>query len=316
MTETRKIAVIGAGLMGHGIAQAFAQKGWAVGLFDLSEAILDRARQGVRENLETFVEMGWESQDGAARTLERIVPDMNLARVVKDAELVMEAAPEDLDLKRGLFKQIDKAAAPEALLASNTSMLPISDFGSEVADQGRLVITHWFNPPHIVPVVEVVCGRHTSEEARDRVFAILSEIGKTPVMVRREVPGFLVNRIQTAMFREVLALLEGGVASAEDIDKAIQGSFGLRLSVQGVLKTMDLAGLDLMLKGCSYLFGEIAANRDAPQILKDKVSLGDLGAKSGRGFFSYDRPAGGAGPSPARQRDRALLRMLKALQKS
>lgn len=313
MTERRKIAVIGSGLMGHGIAQAFAQKGWTVGLYDLSNAILDRAVQGVRENLATFVEMGLETESGAAQALARITPGTDLAAVTAGAELVMEAAPEDLDLKRGLFKQIDGAAPPGAILASNTSMLSISEFGSEVADQGRLVITHWFNPPHIVPVVEVVSGRHTREQTRDRVFDILDEIGKTPVMVRREVPGFLVNRIQTAMFREVLSLLESGVASAGDIDKAIQGSFGLRLSVQGVLKTMDLAGLDLMLKGCSYLFGEIASNTDAPQILKDKVSLGDLGVKSGRGFFSYDRPAGGGGGT-VQKRDKALLRILKALQ--
>ena len=312
MTGTRKIAVIGAGLMGHGIAQAFAQKGWSVGLFDLSDALLDRAVQGVRENLATFVEIGLESQSGAAQALGRITPSTDLAAAAQGAELVMEAAPEDLDLKRSLFKQIDDVAEPGAILASNTSMLPISDFGSEVADPGRLVITHWFNPPHIVPVVEVVSGRSTRDQTRDRVFAILEEIGKTPVVVRREVPGFLVNRIQTAMFREVLSLLESGVASAGDIDKAVQGSFGLRLSVQGVLRTMDLAGLDLMLKGCSYLFGEIASNTDAPQILKDKVSLGDLGAKSGRGFFSYDQAPGGAG-SPARERDKALLRILKAL---
>ncbi|MBU1154206.1 MAG: 3-hydroxyacyl-CoA dehydrogenase family protein [Proteobacteria bacterium] len=315
MPELKNITVVGAGLMGHGIAQAFAQHGLPVTLYDLSEELLAKAVASVKANLDTFVEMGLEPPEGAAQALERISTTTSLPSALQEADFVTEAAPENLELKQELFAQMDRHAPERAILASNTSMLSISRFGAEVRDQGRLIITHWFNPPHIVPVVEVVMGQGTSEQTKEAVFELLGGIGKTPVLVNKEIPGFLVNRIQTAMFREVLSLLEMGVASAEDIDRAISGSFGLRLSVQGVLKTMDLAGLDLMLKGCSYLFGHIAGGTEAPEVLRQKVAKGELGAKTGQGFFSYAEATLGAGDDPpGKTRDKALLTILKALQ--
>ncbi|MCF8041456.1 MAG: 3-hydroxyacyl-CoA dehydrogenase family protein [Desulfarculaceae bacterium] len=315
MPEINNITVVGAGLMGHGIAQAFAQKGLAVTLYDLGEDLLTKATASIEENLRTFVEMGLETPDGAARALERISTTTSLPSALESADLALEAAPEILELKQALFADMDRHAPEQAILASNTSMLSISRFGSEVRDPGRLIITHWFNPPHIVPVVEVVMGQGTRQQTKKAVCDLLSRIGKTPVLVNQEIPGFLVNRIQTAMFREVLSLLEMGVASAEDIDRAIMGSFGLRLSVQGVLKTMDLAGLDLMLKGCGYLFGHIAGGTEVPEVLREKVARGQLGAKSGQGFFSYaDAAPGAVDAPPGKARDKALLTILKALQ--
>lgn len=314
MTEINKIAVLGAGLMGHGIAQAFAQKGLAVALYDLGDELLARAMEHMAGNLETFVEMGLETAASAKQAQERITPHTDLAQAVRDADLVVEAVPEDMRLKRDLFAQMQRHAPAHAIFASNTSMLSISDFGSEVQDQGRLIITHWFNPPHIVPVVEVVLAQGTSDQTRENIFELLTRIGKTPVLVQKEIPGFLVNRIQTAMFREVISLLEQGVASAKDIDRAIMGSFGLRLSVQGVLKTMDLAGLDLMLKGCGYLFKHIDSGTEPPALLQEKVDRKELGAGNGQGFFSYPAsPDGKQGDSPAKARDRQLLTVLKAL---
>lgn len=315
MPELKNITVVGAGLMGHGIAQAFAQKGLAVTLYDLGEELLTKATASIAENLGTFVEMGLETPEGAAKALERISTTTSLPLALESADLALEAAPENLELKQALFADMDRHAPEHAILASNTSMLSISRFGSEVRDPGRLIITHWFNPPHIVPVVEVVMGQGTRQQTKEAVFELLGRIGKTPVLVNQEIPGFLVNRIQTAMFREVLSLLEMGVASAEDIDRAIMGSFGLRLSVQGVLKTMDLAGLDLMLKGCGYLFGHIAGGSEAPEVLRQKVARGELGAKTGQGFFSYGKTIPGAGDAPpGKARDKALLTILKALQ--
>ncbi|BEQ15906.1 3-hydroxyacyl-CoA dehydrogenase family protein [Desulfoferula mesophila] len=316
MSAIKHITVVGAGLMGHGIAQAFAQKGLEVCLYDLGQDLLAQAVASIKENLGTFVEMGLETPEGAARALGRISTFTDLPRALEKAEFVTEAAPENLELKQELFGLMDRHAPEGAILASNTSMLSISRFGSQVRDPGRLIITHWFNPPHIVPVVEVVLGQGTSERTKQATFELLKCIGKTPVLVNQEIPGFLVNRIQTAMFREVLSLLEMGVASAEDIDRAIAGSFGLRLSVQGVLKTMDLAGLDLMLKGCSYLFGHIAGGSEAPEVLRQKVEQGELGVKTGQGFFRYDQEGSGAGgASPDKMRDRALLKVLKAISK-
>lgn len=314
MQKIQNVAVIGAGIMGHGIAQVFANKGFSVNLYDLNQGLLDRALAEIAENLRTLVEMGMETRGNVKLTISRVIPVTNFEKAVADADLVIEAVTEDLEIKRDLYARIDQYAPKKAILASNTSMLSISNFGSEVKNPSRLIITHWFNPPHIVPVVEVVLADHTSDETLQNIFKLLTCIGKTPILVRKEIPGFLVNRIQTAMFREVLSLLEMGVASAEDIDKAVMGSFGLRLSVQGILKTMDLAGLDLMLKGCSHLFKKINSSKEEPKILSKIVLQGNLGVKTGRGFFSYkDASQCSNGISPTEERDRALLSVLKVL---
>ncbi len=307
------MAVIGAGLMGHGIAQVFARSGSPVALYDVGEDLLHQALRNIQRNLETFVGEGLETREGAEGVLSRVRPVPDLREAVRDADLVVEAAPEDPGLKKELFTRLDAAAPEGAVLASNTSMLSISEFGSACRRGDRLVVTHWFNPPHIVPVVEVVAGDRTSDETVERTVALLKAAGKEPVRVRREIPGFLVNRIQTAMFREVLALLEQGVASAEDIDTAIKGSFGLRLGVVGVLETMDMAGLDLMLKGTTHLYRYIESRNQPQRILEEKVAQGELGVKTGKGFYNYDaRKAHDDSRDPVEARDRKLLRLLKA----
>lgn len=300
--------------MGHGIAQTFAQKGYLVSVYDLNKDILDQAFHNIKSNLDTFVEVGLENEVRVGEILSHLTMTTELDHAVGDADFVIEAAPEDLDLKRDLFKDIDKYTPDHTILASNTSMLPISEFGSQAVKKDKLIITHWFNPPHIVPVVEVVLGNETSEETFQRTFQVLNKIGKQPVRVLKEIPGFLVNRIQTAMFREVLSLLEQKVASPEDLDNAVRGSFGFRLGVVGVLETMDMAGLDLMYKGTKHLYKFIDNSVEPQSVLKEKIDKGELGLKTGKGFFSY-----GSGPSSEqsdlklKKRDKKLLEILKAL---
>ena len=304
------VAVIGAGLMGHGIAQAFAQKGFRITLYDLSDHILEESLKKIESNLSVFAELGLIEQQTIQETFSRIEINTDLKDTVKKADFVIEAVPEDLELKRKVFKDIDRNTPDHTILASNTSMLQISEFGSEVLKKDKLIITHWFNPPYIVPVVEIVMGQKTSENTYQNTHSLLKKIGKKPIKVQKEIPGFLINRIQTAMFREVLSLLEKGIASAEDIDEAIKGSFGLRLSVIGVLETMDMAGLDLMFKGTKYLFNFIENSTEPPKILKEKVEKGELGIKTGKGFFTY----GDAISSQKTQyRDKKLLKILKEL---
>ena len=300
--------------MGHGIAQTFAQKGYLVSVYDLNKDILDQAFHNIKSNLDTFVDVGLENEAMIGEILSHLTMTTELDHAVGDADFVIEAAPEDLDLKRDLFKDIDKYTPDYTILASNTSMLPISEFGSQAEKKDKLIITHWFNPPHIVPVVEVVLGKETSEETFQITFQVLNKIGKQPVRVLKEIPGFLVNRIQTAMFREVLSLLEQKVASPEDLDKAVRGSFGFRLGVVGVLETMDMAGLDLMYKGTKHLYKFIDNSVEPQSVLKEKIDKGELGLKTGKGFFSY-----GSGPSSEqsdlklKKRDKKLLEILKAL---
>ncbi len=314
MGELMKVAVIGAGIMGHGIAQNFARYGYKTCLYDINGDILKRAYENIRSSLETFVAAGMEKAEAVDGILSRISLTTSMSEAVEGADFIMEAAPEDFDLKTEIFKKIDAHAHERAILASNTSMLSISGFGRGVKKKENLIITHWFNPPHIVPVVEIVMGDHTSPETFTRTRDLLSSIGKEPVKVQKEIPGFLVNRIQTAMFREVLSLLEQGVASPKDLDTAVKGSFGFRLGVIGVLETMDLAGLDLMYKGTKHLYPKIDRSLEPQGVLSEKVENGDFGAKTGKGFFSYDTANGSADvDSSIKKRDEMLLRMLKLL---
>ncbi len=314
LIESGRMAVVGAGLMGHGIAQVFARAGCIVGLYDVDQGALEQAIRSIRSNLKTFVEEGLIRDPEVESILSRIHPTLDLQEAVRGVDFVVEAAPEDMEVKRDLFRRIGEAAPAHAVLASNTSMLPISRFGTDAAGKDRQVITHWFNPPHIVPVVEVVRGEETSEKTLRLTIDLLEAVGKTAVRVEKEIPGFLVNRIQTAMFREVLSLLEQDVASVEDLDKAVKGSFGLRLGVIGVLETMDMAGLDLMLKGTSHLYRFIDNAREPQNVLLKKVENGDLGIKTGRGFYNYGLAEQGGSIDNIKERDRKLLRLLSALE--
>jgi 3-hydroxybutyryl-CoA dehydrogenase len=310
-----RTAVIGAGLMGHGIAQIFAQKGYTVTLYDLHPSILEKALVQIRSNLDTFVEAGLEAEGRVEKVLSNIRLSIDLQDAVKGCQFITEAVPENLTLKTDLFEKLDRFCFPETILASNTSTLPISEFGKKVRQKDRLVITHWFNPPHIIPAVEVVRGAATSQQVFDFTFHLMKKLGKKPIRILREVPGFLINRVQTAMFREILSLLEQGVAEAEDIDSGVRGSFGLRLAVQGPLTTSDMGGLDLWCKGMNYLYPFLDRSTEVQKILKEKVERGEIGLKAGKGFFQYDHQEASALSTQSKERDKKLLCLLKTLSK-
>jgi len=297
--------------MGHGIGQNFAQKGYSVILYDLNHSILERALVQIRSNIETFVEMGLERKENIEKVLSRIRISVDLQEVAKEAHVVIEAAPEDLVLKMNLFETLDQYCLEDAILASNTSTLPISEIGKKVTRKERLVITHWFNPPHIVPTVEVVPGERTSLEVTETTLGLLRKIGKKPIKILKEIPGFLINRIQTAMLREILSLLERGVATPEDIDAGVKGSFGFRLAVLGPLQTMDMGGLDLMYRGMRYLYPLIDRSVDVQKILREKVERDELGLKTGKGFFQYEQEEALALARHSKERDKKLLHLLK-----
>ncbi len=310
VAHIRRTAVIGAGLMGHAIAQVFAENGCSVSLYDISDTLLAKALERIRSNLKLPVELGLEGEGFVEEVLSKISVTTDLAEAVRDAQFITEAVPEDLRLKIDVFKKLDDLAHDPAVLATNTSTLPITDISRGLGKRDKVIITHWFNPPHLVPVVEVVKGESTSEETFNVTFQFLKEMGKEPVHVLRQVPGFLVNRIQTAMFREVVALLEENVASAEDIDKAVRGSFGLRLATMGPLAVVDLGGVDLWYKGAMSLYPSLDASREPRKIWTDMVEKGLLGEKTGKGFFAYEP---GSIPGIIRERDTKLLTLLRIL---
>jgi 3-hydroxybutyryl-CoA dehydrogenase len=308
-----RVAVIGAGLMGHGIAQSFAQKDYPVTLYDLHLSILEKALTQIRGNLDLFAEAGLEDKERVDRIISSIRVSTHLEEAVAGARFVIEAAPEDLKLKMSLFEALDELCSNETILASNTSTLPISEFGKNVKGKERLVITHWFNPPHLIPTVEVVRGEETSEEVFQASFRLMQKIGKKPIRVLKQIPGFLINRIQSAMYREILSLLEQGVAEPEDMDAGVTGSFGIRLAVIGPLVTMDMAGLDVLYHGMKYLFPFLDRSTEVQKILETKIEKGELGLKTGKGFFQYEREEASALSRHSKDRDRKLLLLLKTL---
>jgi len=312
LSDVRNISVMGSGIMGHGIGLTFALGGYEVILNDLSGELLNKAVEQIKKHLETLIEFGITTPEAAQKALSRIRTETDSRSAVRHADIVVEALPEVMDLKKRAFKELDDSCPSHTLIASNTSGLSLTETASETKRQrqSQAVIAHWWNPPYIIPVVEIVRGRYTSDQTADLIFRLLVAIGKKPVKVLKEAPGFLGNRMQFALYREALACLRDGIASAEDIDLAVKGTFGFRLPTIGPLETSDLGGLDTFLNISEYLFKEIDRSTEAPEILRQKVKTGKLGVKTGEGFYPYP---GEKAQEKIKGTARQLLQRLKCL---
>jgi 3-hydroxybutyryl-CoA dehydrogenase len=279
MTDVRRAAVIGGGLMGHGIAQVLAGAGLLVAVYEPDPGVLASVPERIRANLAA---LGLDTSPAGAIELYA-----ELGPAARDAGVVIEAAPEDLPVKQELFAMLDALAAPDAILASNTSVISIGEIGARVRHRERVVGTHWWNPPYLVPLVEVVQAEHTSDATVERTMAFLTELGKTPVRVRKDVPGFVGNRLQHALWREAAALVDQGICDAETVDTVVKQSFGLRLPVLGPLENADLVGLDLTLAIHEHVLPFLDRTSGPAPILRAMVERGDLGMKTGRGFHRW-----------------------------
>jgi 3-hydroxybutyryl-CoA dehydrogenase len=297
--------------MGHSLAQVFAQGGYAVRLADISETVLSKAQRLIAANLKTLAEAGSLPEKVIPATLDRIRTTTRLEEAGQDADFVIEAVVEDITTKKDLFKTLDRVCPGHAILASNTSYLNIFEF-VETARPEKVLITHWFAPPHIVPLVEIVCGPQTSLETAGTIRDLMLQLGKKPIVIRKFLPGFIANRLQSALTQEVLFLIDNGYATAEDIDQAAKNSFALRTPILGLVKRFDFAGLDLTRK--------ILENRQyRPPVLIDRspsvdrlVAEGRLGVKAGRGFFDYGNRTT---EEITKERDVKLLRLREFLEK-
>ena len=310
LEDIRNISVIGAGIMGHGIALTYAMSGYQVRLNDISNSILKKALHFIRTDLGTLAENGFISREEIDSTLSRITTTINLGKAVFDTDFVTEAVVEDIEVKKKLFNQLDVLCPPRTILASNSSSLLISDFASGTERQDRIILTHWFNPPHIVPIVEIIKGQKTANETVNLVYALLKKAGKLPIRISKEIPGYLVNRIQMAMMREAWDLWEQGIASSEDIDLAVKGSLGFRLASIGPLLTSDLGGLDTWYRIAKYLLPLISDSQEPPMIIRKMVEAGELGMKTGKGIFNYSLDEW---DRITKQRDRDFLERFKML---
>ncbi len=274
-----RIGIIGAGLMGHGIAQVFALHGHAVAVHDSSAAALAALHERVRANLRDL------GQEPAAA--ERIRPCTELADAVRTADVVFEAGPENLEIKQQLFRQIEDAAPEQALLASNTSVIPIGRIMAGLRLKGRALGTHWWNPPYLVPLVEVIRTADTAPASLQAMSDLLTAVGKTPVRVNKDVPGFVGNRLQHALWREAIALVQNGVCDAETVDTVVKASFGRRLAVLGPLENADLVGTDLTLAIHENVLPDLDRSAGPLPYLRQLVDSGRLGMKSGEGFRQW-----------------------------
>ena len=314
LEDIKNITVLGSGIMGHGIAQSFLMGGYEVVLFDISEPILATARAHVKKNLELFIKSGIIKEEEIEACMGKLSTTTDLEKAVCEADFIVEAVPEDLNLKQGLFEKIESFCSSTAIIASNTSSLTLKEIGERVKHKSRLVVTHWFNPPHIVPTVEVVKTEDTSDETADVAYALMEKIKKSPVLVNWEIPGFIVNRIQIAMVREVLNLYKMGVASAADIDRAVKGSMGFRLASIGPLLTIDLGGVKLWRSVCANLLPQIESATTTPASLEDLIAEGHDGIKSGKGFYDYSVDFSEDDlDKVVKQRDQEFLNRLKNL---
>ena len=271
-----RVAVIGAGLMGHGIAQVFASGGLAVSVYDPAPASLAALHERIRGNLRDL------GEDEAAAERVTAVPD--LAEAVREADFVVEAALENLAVKRELFAAIEAACPLQAILASNTSVIPITEIMGGLRDRSRALGTHWWNPPFLVPLVEVIGTEWTASEAVARTMALHKALGKVPVHVKRDVPGFVGNRLQHALWREAISLVENDICDAETVDLVVKNSFGRRLGVLGPIENADLVGTDLTLAIHQTVLGAIDSRPAPSPFLEKLVAEGRLGMKSGEGF--------------------------------
>ena len=281
------VAVVGAGTMGPGMSAVFASHGFDVRLADIKPDVLERAKATVEVVYKTLIGGGLLSAADADAGRGRLRYTTDVREAVRGAGFVVEAIPERLGLKQQFFAEAEREVSPEAILASNTSGIPITKLGEAVARPERVVGMHWSNPPHLIPVVEVIRGERTSQATVDATRRIVERVGMIPVVVRRDVPGFVENRILYAIMREALHLLEEGIASAEDIDTITRWGIGYKLAVIGPLELLDVAGLDIYDSVASYLNADLSRRADVSPLIKRKVEAGELGIKTGRGLFEY-----------------------------
>ncbi|AIT81846.1 3-hydroxyacyl-CoA dehydrogenase family protein [Novosphingobium pentaromativorans] len=278
MTKQR-IAVIGGGLMGAGIAQVFAAAGHDVWVQEPDDAVRDTVVSRIRAGLRRL------GDDPASA--DRVLVTSSLTEAVEKADFVTEAAPEKLWIKRTIFSALEQAAPAHAILASNTSVMPIGSIVAGLGSAGRMLGTHWWNPPTLVPLVEVIQGPQTSDGTVDETMRLLASVGKKPAHVKKDVAGFVANRLQHALWREAIGMVADGICDARTVDDCVKNSFGLRLAVLGPLENADLVGIDLTRDIHRTIIPEL--NRDAApnSLLDDLIGAGRLGFKTGEGFQQW-----------------------------
>jgi 3-hydroxybutyryl-CoA dehydrogenase len=308
MPKFEQIAIVGAGLMGHALALDFALHGQAVQITDAEPGRLADLSERLRADLQPFIAAGMLDAPTAGETLERIQPVEAMAEAVGQATYIVEAITEQLTAKQQLFQRLETMAPADTIFASNTSGLRATELATHLAHPERLIVAHYFNPPYLLPPVEIVPGERTAAETTEATCALLRSIGKRPVVLKREVPGFIANRLQAALLREAIHLVTTGVADVADIDTIISGAVGRRLTTMGPFQVLDFAGVDVWSQIGEYLFADLDCTAGAETFLRRLVEAGRPGAKAGAGVYAWSPEAKA---EMLAQRDRELMHCLQ-----
>jgi 3-hydroxybutyryl-CoA dehydrogenase len=283
----RNITVFGPGMMGSGIAQVFAGNEELKVTIFIREKFEYECMDKIKSNLQVLKENGVITEEKIKGILDRISLTEDLQEAVKDADFIVECIPENMELKQDLFKRLEPICKDTTIFATNTSVMSITEISEKVKDKSRLVGTHFWNPPYLIPLVEVIKSDYTSDEVMDKTMELLKKVEKHPIRVNKDVPGFVANRLQHALWREAISIVERGIADAATVDEAIKYSFGLRLPVLGPMENSDMVGTDLTLSIHSYILKHLENSTEPSPILKEKVEAGDLGFKTGKGFQEW-----------------------------
>ncbi len=309
MEDIRRILVVGAGTMGHGIAQNFAQGGYEVSLYSRTAETLKRATALIQSSLEAMVQENIIAKEQVPNILKRIKMTQSLEEAAQDADIAFETVVEKREDKIDIFEKLDRLCPPKTLLASNTTALNVFDF-VKTSRPGKVLIGHWYTPPQIIPLVDVVKGPETSEETVQTMVAVLKKIGKTPLLLRKFISGYLVSRWQIATLRDILYLLDNDIVTPEELDTAAKAGWAIRMMVVGLIQRIDFGGLDLSLKSLDnpYVRSQMTPQDYKPTKIYDLVKQGRLGVKTGAGFYDY---GGKSEAEVCYERDIKLLKMLK-----
>ena len=305
--KIRKVGIAGAGIMGSAIAQYFAQQGLDVMAYDMLPAALEKIEQNVKQNQQGLIEHGELTAEQADAACRRIRTTVSLEDFA-DVDLVIEAIIEKMEIKQEFFRQLETICRPDAIFATNTSSLSVNGICEKMTTKERFIGANWWTPAHIVPLIEMVRADATSDETAERLYDFFESVGKKPVVINREVKGFVGNRIQFAVMREAMNIVESGYASMEDVDRVLHYGLGLRYAVMGPFRTADFGGVDTFCHISETLFSDLSNREDANELIRELCEAGKYGIKTGEGFYSYTPEEIRDG---IRQRDEQLLDILK-----
>jgi len=282
--DIKKITLLGAGMIGNGLALHFAKAGYEVNLYSRTQQTIDKAIESTRANLSLLLQKQAGSNE-IEKIVGRIKTTTDLKKSIADSPIIIESVAENLKIKQDLFKELDEICPRETILATNTSVISITEIASKSKNRNRILGTHFWFPPYLIPLVEVIKGKDTSDEVMELTYQFMKKAGKHPIRCMKDVPGFVANRLQHALWREAISIVEHDIADAATVDEAIKNSIGIRLAVLGPVENADMAGLDLTLAIHNTVLKDLEASPNPSPLLQEKVKKGELGFKSGKGFY-------------------------------